>query len=85
MLNWKLNEESLKKVSFENTGNTWEHWESNREKYIIFHRQNEISLLKSGKYLFYGELQSFSLEEDKRDIFMLLAQYFVEGIFFDML
>ena len=29
---------------------TWEHWEGNREKYVIFHKQNEMSLLKIDKY-----------------------------------
>ena len=28
---------------------TWEHWEGNREKYVIFHKQNEMSLLKIDK------------------------------------
>ena len=29
---------------------TWEHWEGDRKKYVIFHKQNEMSLLKIDKY-----------------------------------
>ena len=29
---------------------TWEHWEGDGEKYVIFHKQNEISHLKKDKY-----------------------------------
>ena len=29
---------------------TWEHWKGDRKKYVIFHKQNEMSLLKIDKY-----------------------------------
>ena len=29
---------------------TWEHREGDREKYVIFHKQNDTSLLKIDKY-----------------------------------
>ena len=35
---------------------TWEHWEGDREKYVIFHKQNKMSLIKFDKYFFYSEL-----------------------------
>ena len=30
--------------------------ERDREKYVIFHKKNEINLLKNDKYFFYREL-----------------------------
>ena len=38
--------------------------------------QNEISLLKIGKYFFYGELSSFCLMEDKCEIYLFFYNAF---------
>ena len=35
---------------------TWEQWESDREKYVIFHKQNEMSFPKIDKNIFYSDL-----------------------------
>ena len=35
---------------------TWEQWESDREKYVISHKQNEMSFPKIDKNIFYSDL-----------------------------
>ena len=44
---------------------TWEHWEVDREKNVIFHKQKEMGLLKIGQYNFYSQLSIFSLVKGK--------------------
>ena len=64
LLNWKLNGESLKKLSFEN----WKLGE--REKYVILHKQNEMRLLKIDKFFSVVSSKAFYLKEDKCGTFL---------------
>ena len=68
LLNWKLYEESVKKVNFENwkLGNTGK--EIDRSTFVPHAKWDKPAQI--GKYFFYGDLKSFYVVEDKCDIFI---------------